>query len=382
MLPSPELLQALKTLRRDLHQYPELAGQEQGTGARLQQFLSRYPPDRLLADLGNTGFAAIYHGTVPGPTLAIRGDIDALPIMEAATCPHRSRHANVAHLCGHDGHATILCGVAALLARRRPARGRVVLLWQPAEEIGCGARWLLADPRFTELAPDVIFGLHNLPGFPLGQVVWRHGSFAAASKGLILRLTGATAHAAQPESGRSPALAVAYLIAQLTQLPQTASDYCDFVQVTVVHARLGEVAFGTAPGEAVVMATLRSYRDDDMARLTDRAIALGQTAAQADGLQLAIEWTDEFAATVNHRAAVEQVRQAAIACHYDQHELTTPFRWSEDFGEYTRRYSGAFLGLGAGEQHPHLHQADYDFPDELLERGVKLFATLIRHSLG
>ncbi len=379
---SPNLLDRLQTLRRDLHRHPELSGQERGTIARLQQFLSRYRPDRLIPDLGGTGCAAIYQGAEPGPTIAIRGDIDALPIQESNPCAHRSQTPNVAHLCGHDGHATIVSGLAALFCAQRPARGRLVLLFQPAEEIGCGARWLLDDPRFADLAPDAIFGLHNLPRFPLGQVVWRPGSFASASKGLILRLTGATSHAAYPEHGRSPALALARLVEQLTRLPEQRQLFQDFVLVTVVYARLGEVAFGTAPGEAEVMATLRSYRDEDMAVLTEQAIAQARAAADADGLDLSSDWTDEFAATTSHPEPLEQVKRAAIACDYDLQELPEPFRWSEDFGEYTRRYPGAFFGLGAGEQQPQLHNADYDFPDALLARGVQLFATLIRQYLG
>jgi len=372
----PTLLDELTQFRRALHQHPECSGQEAHTAKCVQQFIKRYAPDTVLTELGGHGVAAIYRGVLSGPTVMIRADLDALPIQERSQIGHRSQVANTAHLCGHDGHTTMVAGLAVWLRAHPLSRGRVVLLFQPAEETGVGAAAIAMSPQFEDIRPDYVFALHNLPGYPLGQVVLSSCGFAAASRGVIIRLQGRPSHAAHPEDGSSPAIATARLIMGLTQLPQTI-DFHDFVLATVVHARLGEVAFGTSPGNAVVMATLRSYRDDDMARLTKAVEQLAQSTATTEGLAVDIRYTEIFPATVNHPDATERIKQAAIACGYDWIAKDTPFRWSEDFGHFTQMCPGAMFGLGAGKNQPQLHNADYDFPDELIPYGLNLFTQLI-----
>lgn len=379
---TPASLEELIQLRQTVHRYPELSGQEAQTAQRLQQFVTRYDPDQVITGLGGHGLAVVYTGSQPGPTILIRADMDGLPIQETGDWDYCSCIPSTAHLCGHDGHLTMVAGLAAWLHQQPLQRGRVILLFQPAEETGAGAAQVIASDRFADLRPDYVFALHNLPRYPLGQVVLRTGTFAAASKGMIIRLQGTPSHAAHPEHGRSPALAMARLVQEITALGQNSDRYQDFVLTTVVHARLGEIAFGTAPGEAEVMATLRSYRDEDMALLTATVEELAQEVAQAEGLTVTWEWTDVFPATVNQREATAMVKAAAIARGLDWLEAPDPFRWSEDFGYFTQSTCGAMFGLGAGSHHPQLHNADYDFPDSLIPYGVELFAQLITDLLG
>lgn len=378
---APQLLQDLTQLRRHLHQHPDRSGQEARTAQCIQHFVQCYCPDQILTDVGGHGIAVLYQGAAPGPTVMIRADLDALPIAEISAVAHRSHTAQTAHLCGHDGHMVMVAGLAAALQAQPLPRGRVVLLFQPAEETGAGAAAVIASPEFAQIQPDYVFALHNLPGYPLGQVVLRSREFAAASQGVIIQLQGHPSHAAHPEAGLSPAIAMAHLITELTQLPTTAPGR-DFRLVTVIHARLGEVAFGTSPGEATVMATLRSYRDDDMTDLTTAVETLAHTTAAAAGLTVEIRYTEVFPATVNDPTATERVKQAAIACGCDWHEPETPFRWSEDFGYFTQRSCGAMFGLGSGRSQPQLHQAQYDFPDALIPYGLKLFWQLITDILA
>lgn len=377
----PNLLHELIQLRHTIHQHPELSGQEDQTAQRLQQFVAQYVPDQVMTGLGGHGLAVVYCGREPGPTLMMRADMDGLPIQEANAIAHRSQVPSTCHACGHDGHMTMVAGLAALLHQRPIQRGRAILLFQPAEETGAGAAQVVASPQFADLEPDYVYALHNLPRYPLGQVVVRSREFAAASKGVKIFLQGHPSHAAHPEHGNSPALAMTALVNGMTHLPQS-QPFEDFVLVTVVHARLGEVAFGTSPGEATVMATLRSYRDTDMVRLTEAVRQLAERVAGQDGLKLHLEWTEEFPATVNHPDAVDHLKRAIATCELDWLEAEQPFRWSEDFGHYTQRYPGALFGLGAGEQQPQLHNANYDFPDALIEIGVSLFAQLIYDQLG
>jgi amidohydrolase len=271
----------------------------------------------------------------------------------------------------------MLAGVAVRLRDDPPQRGRVALLFQPAEETGVGARRVAADPRYRALAPDWIFAVHNLPGYPLGAVALGPGPLAAASVGLAIHLRGRTAHAAQPEQGRSPAAAAARLIPRLAALGAGAAAAGRLALVTVVHVRIGERAFGTAPGAGDLLATLRADSDAGLADLRRQAEAAAREEAQRDGLQFELSWHDPFPATVNDPAAVALAEQACseLGCGVTA-PRESPFRWSEDLGWLLRETPGALVGLGAGSEQPALHAPDYDFPDELLPVGVGLLTRL------
>jgi amidohydrolase len=372
---------ALVALRRDLHASAELSHAERTTASRIEEFLRAHGPDRVVTGLGGQGLIAVYEGTGAGPTVVIRCELDALPIPEEAG-PYRSETAGVSHRCGHDGHMAIVAGLAPILELSRPPSGRVVLLFQPAEETGEGARAVLDDERFAPWKPDLSFALHNLPGFPLGAIISREGAFAAASKGMVIRLVGETSHAGEPEKGRSPTRAVARLLEALPAAPGSPRQFDEPAVVTVIHARIGEIAFGTSPGEAVVMATLRAYSRPVMDELTERCDALARTIARAEALGHAVEWREEFPPTINDEAAARRVELAARALGYDIIAPERPFPWSEDFGHFIDAAPGALFGLGAGTRHPALHSTDYDFPDELLEVGTRMFADILEQALG
>ena len=160
----------LTAWRQKLHAMPEISGEEVATAAEVIAFLAETAPDKVLSGLGNTGVAAVFDGAEPGPTVLFRCELDALPIEEISDIPHRSRLSGKGHMCGHDGHTATIAALARGFAKDRPKRGRVVLLFQPAEETGAGAAAVIADPRFAEITPDYAFSLHNLPGLPLGHV--------------------------------------------------------------------------------------------------------------------------------------------------------------------------------------------------------------------
>ena len=180
----------LVKLRHQLHQYPELSHHEINTAAIIEGFLAPLVPDQLIRDLGGHGIAAVFTGKQPGKTVLLRCDMDALPIQETNEFIYRSKIENVSHKCGHDGHMVIMMGLAELLSRADIPSGRVVLLFQPAEERGEGAMKVLQDSKFKALQPDRVFALHNLPGFPRGSVVIREGCFASASRGMAVELHG------------------------------------------------------------------------------------------------------------------------------------------------------------------------------------------------
>ncbi|MFO7608685.1 MAG: M20/M25/M40 family metallo-hydrolase [Candidatus Krumholzibacteriia bacterium] len=181
----------LVALRHRLHALAELSGAEAATAAAVADLLRACAPADLLTGLGGHGVAAVFAAPAgaPGPTVVLRAELDALPIPETLDLDHASLTAGCAHKCGHDGHTAILLGVARELAATPPAGGRVVLLFQPAEETGQGAARVAADPRFLDLSPDWLFALHNLPGYPAGKVLVRAGAFCAGSAGLTVHNT-------------------------------------------------------------------------------------------------------------------------------------------------------------------------------------------------
>jgi amidohydrolase len=377
-------LAALTAFRHALHRAPEVSRHEAETARAVLAFTADSAPDRVLTGLGGHGVALEFQGAADGPTVLIRCELDALPIEETGRPDWVSAVPGKGHLCGHDGHMAIVAGLAFALGRDRPARGRVVLLFQPAEEDGSGAAAVLADPRFAEIAPDWAFALHNLPGLPLGAFVVEPGPANCASVGLRLVLNGRTSHAAEPDKAVSPALALSRLIPGLAALGQGGALTPDFRLVTVTHATMGEPAFGITPGRAEIWATLRTLTDDGMQALKEAALHLAGAEARAGGLSLTHDWHDDFAASTNAPEAVTRFRAAVTASGIPLVNGFGPMRASEDFGRLSSaaRLGGAMAFLGSGETHPPLHAPDYDFPDSLIAPGVTAFLRVIRDLCG
>ena len=374
-------LARLAAFRHSLHRAPEISGEEAATAAAVVSFTADTRPDQVLTGLGGHGVALVYDGAAPGPTVMLRAELDALPILDAGAVDWRSQVAGKGHLCGHDGHMAILCGVAQGLGAQRPTRGRVVVLFQPAEEDGSGATAVLADPRFAEIAPDWAFSLHNLPGLALGAAVLCDGAANCASVGMKIALTGRTSHAAEPDLAISPARAIADLVPGLQALRQGEALEPGFRLVTLTHLRMGEPVFGITPGAGEVYATLRTLQDSDMAALKSEAVALAERLAARDGLGLNITWHDDFAASVNAPEAAAHLR-AALAAEGITLAPARPMKASEDFGRFGAVAPCAMVWIGAGENHPPLHAPDYDFPDALIGPGLRVFRRILADLLG
>jgi amidohydrolase len=377
-----ELLLQLIEFRRRLHQFPELSGYEKATSKAIADFLKSANPTKIITNIGGYGLAVIYDSGVAGPTVLLRADMDALPIQESNEFDYRSTVKGVAHLCGHDGHSTILAGVAHLIKQNPIGKGKAVLLFQPAEEVGRGAAAVIADPKFKEIKPDYAFALHNLPGIERGTIFLRENTFASASTGLITNLKGLSSHAAHPEDGNNPDKALAQMILGLNSIANKKHTFNDFTLLTVIHAKLGEVAFGTAPGNATLMATLRTYLDGDMERLKFEAEELIRSISKEFNLNNSINYTEEFPATINNSNCINQIMDAAISIDIPTQNLENPFKWSEDFGHFTQICDAAMFGVGSGIDHPQLHNENYDFPDEIIEPSTHIFYRILKTLLG
>ena len=364
-------------LRHALHQFPETALEERHTAQRILEFFRPLSPDQTYQNLGGTGLAFLFKGKKPGKRLLFRCELDGLPIEDLNPSDHQSQIPGKGHLCGHDGHMTILCGLGEKLSQNRPESGEVVLLFQPAEETGDGAKAVLSDSRFEQIRPDFAFALHNLPGYPLHQVVMRKGTFAAGSTGMSITLTGRTSHSAHPEAGINPAQALAKLIQELPKLPQEANG---FALLTLIHAELGSLAFGTSAGKGSLSMTLRAYDQRDLDELIEKVKTTAETIAASEQLKVEFSFVEQFAVSVNDPSLYPEVEKAAKRLGLSLIEKSDPFRWSEDFGLFSQICPSFLFGLGAGENCPQLHEGTYDFPDELIETGVGMFWSLIKNS--
>lgn len=358
-------------LRHNLHKEPEVSNKELKTSEKIKHFMSSLKPDDIIS-ISKTGLAFVFDSEKEGPTSMFRAELDALPIKEINTYEYASVN-EAAHACGHDGHMSIIAALGENIANDRPKKGRCILLFQPAEEVEQGARDVVNDPNFKAIEPDFIFALHNIPGAPKNQILLKKGSFAAASKGMTIRLTGKTSHAAEPENGISPADAIAKIILELHQLRSSDDLFNDLTLLTIIHIQMGEISFGTSPGYAEIRMTLRAFENSDMDLLTKNCEAIVERISNNERLKVEYDYTEVFPATVNDESSVNYIETAAIKNNLKIQWLDTPFKWSEDFAYYTEKYKGGFFGLGAGENQPPLHNPDYDFPDDIIESGMKIF---------
>jgi amidohydrolase len=366
-------LKELIQLRQELHKYPEVSGNEKETAKRVLDFLSNYPPIQVITNLGGAGILAIYKGKEEGKSVLFRCELDALPIQEINTFEHKSSINGVSHKCGHDGHIAILCGLAKTLHENPLEKGTVMLLFQPSEEDGSGAEAVMSDSKFEAIKPDFAFALHNLPGFPLHQIVVKENAFTCAVNSIAIELHGKTAHAGEPENGINPALAISEIIAAFNAKIQADIATENYCLITPIHIIMGEKAYGISAGYGEVHFTVRSDSNTFMQKTESDLEKITTAIAEKYNLKANIQWTEKFQANENNKEAVNFIRNIANNQKLEILEKELPFTFGEDFGLITQHFKGAMFGLGSGENTPSLHNPDYDFPDEIIETGVQLF---------
>lgn len=371
-------LPRLVIFRKELHRNAEISGNEHFTGQMIRDFCNSLDTRHQVVKLSKTGMAFVYDSGQPGKTLMFRAELDALPIEEEIETPYISPKKTVSHKCGHDGHMAILCGLACMMHLHPIRHGRVVLLFQPAEETGKGAQMVLSDPKFKSLQPDYIFALHNIPGRPRHSILVKENIFSMASEGVFALLKGHAAHAAYPDQGISPLPALIQLIERIPLIPEKANLFKKFVQITITYAKSGKFNFGTAPGNAELALTLRAEDDNELELLHQEVTRLVAKIAAKYYLEDHCKVFEPFGTTNNSPFVVEAIRKVADREQLPLVELKQPFRWSEDFGVFTRRFPGAMFGLGTGENHSDLHTCYYDFPDEIIETGIRMFHGIIQ----
>ena len=360
----------LVELRHLLHQNAELSMQETNTKKILMEYMQNNT-DFSVHDCGRW-FYAVKEGK-KDDKIAFRADFDALPIDESIDLPYGSFTAGVAHKCGHDGHSSILCGLALELKGITPER-TVYLIFQHAEEIGIGGREcreLLEKEKIRE-----IYAFHNLPGYAEGSVVIRHGLSQPASKGLVIRLEGRQSHASDPEQGINPTKTAVRILEYADHLLKQPHD--GMLLITVVNVRVGTRDFGVSAGDGEICLTLRAENEEDMLK-TDRLLKKkAKELSESEGIRVSFEDVDVFPETRNNEKCLDKVIQCAEHNGLKVTEMAKLWRASEDFGWYLKKCDGAIFYVGAGEDWPPLHTSEYDFNDRIIPVAIRMFRSLIK----
>jgi len=276
----------------------------------------------------------------------------------------------------------IVAGLIFGLKQQPPLRGKVVLLFQPAEENGQGAQAVLQDERFLNLQPDYIFALHNLPGEAMHTLVLKENVFTATVQSMMLRLEGRQAHASEPEQGINPALAMAELIQTFDARNRPEPTDPDFALFTPVCLELGERAYGIAAGAGALHYTVRTWTVEGMQQLKKQLLDLTADVCQRHQLGYTADWCDYFPATVNDPECTQLIEKVATRQGFEVIRKPTPLKFGEDFGWFSTPYKSAIFGLGAGQGTPALHHDDYDFPEELIGSGISMFMGIIGEIVG
>ncbi|MEE4270732.1 MAG: M20 family metallopeptidase [Thermoanaerobaculales bacterium] len=375
----------LVEIRHDLHRHPELGFEEVRTQGVVRKWLARhgYEPKNC----AGTGLVADLNPGAGGRTVALRADMDALPMPETTDLPYRSVHEGCAHKCGHDGHTTTLMGVAAVLARHRDAvPGNVRLLFQPAEEgvEGGGARVMINEGVLEGVAE--VYGQHNWPAWPLGEMRVAAGPVMAQVHGFDITVRGVGGHGSMPQLCRDPIVAAASLVTAIQTVVSRGlgSDGGGVVSVCQLHAG---TTHNVIPDTAELGGTIRSFSAQTTERILERLNEVVRGAAATFGVETELHVDEGFPVLNNDPGCVETVRRLGEEVlgsgKVSSDEL--PMAGGEDFAYFAEARPSAFFFLGAqlpGENTPTCHHPDFDFNDDLIPVGIELFLRIVEDRLG
>ena len=369
--------------RHHLHRHPETGFNENKTADYIATILGAMGL-QVHRGIGGTGVvASLKLGDGKG-VIGLRADMDALAITETAEGrPHQSQTPGCMHACGHDGHMTMLLGAAQLLLERRNFNGTVRFIFQPAEEHGRGAIAMMKDGLFERFPVDEIYGVHNMPGMPAGQIAMRSGGIMASEDNFVIRISGRGGHAARPHMAIDPLLIGAQIVVALQSIVSRSVDPGQSAVLSCTEFMTDGLR-NALPSHVTIKGDTRSYTPEIQALLERRMREICTGMAAAHGAVCEVEYTHEFAPTVNWPNCVEVALQAATAVVGKEHVEAdvAPMMVSEDFGAFLKVVPGAFVFLGNGDGNSPgavpLHNAGYDFNDRVLSVGARYLAELAR----
>ena len=370
--------------RRQLHSIPELGFGEHKTAAFVAGKMRGFGLE-VHQGIGGTGVVGVLKRGPGNQAIALRADMDALKITENTGLPYASTHQGQMHACGHDGHMAMLLGAARHLAERGQFSGTVYFIFQPNEEHGRGAKAMIADGLLERFAFEEIYGLHNMPGMPVGAFATRSGPLMASEDNFVIRLRGKGGHAARPHVANDPMVIAAHLILGLQTIVSRRVSALDTAVVSVTEI-LTDGTRNVLPETVTLKGDTRSYSADVQKTIEAEMRKLAEGIGLSFGAEVDVDYSHEFAATVNHEAAsiaaLAAARTAPGIVSVDANPA--PLMGSEDFGLFLNHKPGNFAFLGNGDSGANgqpLHNARYDFNDAAIGPGIAYWSEIVHSKL-
>jgi len=378
-----ELQGEVSEWRRYLHQNPEILYDVENTASFVEAKLKDFGVDEVVPGIGRTGVVAIIRGKGEGNrTIGLRADMDALPLTEITGKPWASKAPGKMHACGHDGHTSMLLGAAKYLAETRNFNGSVALIFQPAEEGGAGALAMIEDGMMERFGIEEVYGMHNMPGIPVGQFAIRKGGIMAAPDRFTITIKGRGGHAAQPHKTIDPIFIGSQLVGSLQAIAGRNADPVRSVVISVTRFDAG-TTHNIIPDEATLWGTVRTHDEQtrDLAEKRIRQIVDGIVGAH--GAEATIEYERRCPVTFNHDTETEHAIDVAssVVGANNVDANVDPSMAGEDFAFMLKQRPGAFIFIGNGDTAA-LHNPHYDFDDEAISYGISYWVKLVESRLS
>jgi len=378
-----ELSDEVALWRQDLHRHPELMFDVFRTAGVVEEKLKQFGCDEIVTGLGRTGVVGVIRGRKgAGRTIGLRADMDALPILEATSVAHKSEVPGKMHACGHDGHTAMLLGAARYLAETRNFAGTAIVIFRPAEEGGGGGREMVNDGVMDRFKIEQVYGMHNMPGVPLGMFAIRSGPFLASADRFEVEITGHGGHAAQPHDCIDPIVAGAQMVNALQTIASRNVGPVDSVVVSVTQFHAG-TANNIIPQNAHITGTIRALKKETRALAKQRFHEIVEGVAALNRCKATIDFEDGYPITFNHADETEFATKVAQEIVGADKVMTNvpPVMGAEDFSYMLEARPGAFICIGNGAT-AGLHHPEYDFNDKAIPYGVSYWARLVENALA
>jgi len=372
-----EMFEEISTWRRDLHAHPELRFEEYRTAAFVASKLKEFGVDEIVTGFGGTGVVGVIHGqnNTSGRSIGFRADMDALPIQEVNDLPHASTIPGKMHACGHDGHTSMLLGAAKYLAETRNFDGKIVLAFQPAEEGGGGARAMIDAGLMDKWNVEEIYGMHNMPGLPIGEFAVRTGPQMACPDKFEIIVHGKGGHGAMPHKSVDSTLVAAQIVVALQSIASRNINPLENIVVSVCGFRTETDTYNVIPNTVRLRGTVRTFEKDVQSFVRARIDALTKSTADGYGAVAEVTHMSGPPPLVNHERQADFAAEIALSVCGVAHRNFEQSMGGEDFSEMLLERPGAYLFVGNGDS-ADLHNPSYEFNDDVIPVGCSWFVTM------
>lgn len=377
-----EFSDEIKSWRHDLHRHPELMYDVHRTASFVADKLKSFGCDEIVTGLGRTGVVGVIKGKKAGDrVIGLRADMDALPIHEESGAPHASTIAGKMHACGHDGHTAMLLGAAKYLCETRNFSGTSIVIFQPAEEGGGGGKAMVDDGLMERFGINEVYGMHNLPGLPVGEFGMRPGPIMASADKFEITIEGKGAHAAMPHMAVDTIVIASQLVLALQSIVARNVDPLEsaVLSVTTIH---GGDAFNVLPQNVTMRGTVRTFNPDIQDLVIERMRQVINATGAMHGASIRLDYERGYPVTRNHDAQTEFAAKVAseIAGSERVNRAIAPMMGAEDFSYMLNERPGSFVFIGNGHS-AGLHHPAYDFNDAVIPHGVSYWARLVEKGM-